>query len=134
MEDKSLQEMDGDQMRQMIADYMEKGFLSNIVAMFKVDLSLYDLVGDLLKDERFRVRMGVTALMEELHQMNPDDAKSAIPSLLPLLSHGTPTIRGDAAYLVGLIGDKKERESLVPLLSDPNPQVIEIVKDILEQS
>ncbi len=126
--------MDKDEMRQMIANYMEKGFLSNIIAMFKTDSSLYDLVGDLLKDERFRVRMGTTALMEELYQMTPDDVKPAIPSILPLLNHENPTIRGDAAYLVGLIGDEKERSSLAALLDDPNPQVVEIVKDILGHS
>lgn len=116
----------------MIADYMEQGFLSNIVAMFKTDLSLYAMVGDLLTDERFRVRMGVTALIEELHQARPQEAKQAAPSLLPLLAHENPTVRGDAAYLIGLVAKEENRSALMRLLKDPNPHVVEIVRDMLD--
>ncbi len=115
----------------MIADYMEKGFLSNIIAMFKADTSLYNLIGELISDERLMVRVGITALMEELRMIRPEEARMAVPSLLPVLHHENPTIRGDAAYLTGLVGDDKDREVLKPLLDDPNPQVVEIVEDIL---
>ena len=121
------------ELKQMIADYMEQGFLSNIIAMFKSDLSLYELVGTLLSDERFRVRMGMTALIEELHKTRPDEVRKALPSLLPLLGNESPTVRGDAAYLVGLIGDEEDRVVLKSLLNDPNPQVAEMVRDLLEQ-
>jgi len=117
----------------MIADYMEQGFLSNIIAMFKSDPSLYELVGTLLSDERLRVRMGMTALIEELHKTKPDEVRKALPSLLPLLGNESPTVRGDAAYLVGLIGDEEDRVVLKSLLNDPNPQVAEMVRDLLEQ-
>ena len=122
------------ELKQMIADYMEQGFLSNIIAMFKSDLSLYELVGTLLSDERFRVRMGMTALIEELHKTRPDEVRKALPSLLPLLGNESPTVRGDAAYLVGLIGDEEDRVVLKSLLNDPNPQVAEMVREILEQN
>jgi len=115
----------------MIADYMEKGFLSNIIAMFKADTSLYNLIGELISDERLMVRVGITALMEELRMIRPEEARLAVPSLLPVLNNENPTIRGDAAYLTGLVGDDKDREALKPLLDDPNPQVVEIVEDIL---
>ena len=49
-------------MKKMIADYMENGLLDNIIDMFKRDDSLYAYVGDLLTDERMRVRIGITAL------------------------------------------------------------------------
>ena len=122
------------ELKQMIADYMEQGFLSNIIAMFKSDPSLYELVGTLLSDERLRVRMGMTALIEELHKTRPDEVRKALPSLLPLLGNESPTIRGDAAYLVGLIGDEEDRVVLKSLLNDPNPQVAEMVREILEQN
>ena len=122
------------ELKQMIADYMEQGFLSNIIAMFKSDPSLYELVGTLLSDERLRVRMGMTALIEELHKTKPDEVRKALPSLLPLLGNESPTVRGDAAYLVGLIGDEEDRVVLKSLLNDPNPQVAEMVREILEQN
>lgn len=118
---------------QMIADYMEKGFLSNIVAMFKADPSLYAMVGDLLMDERLMVRVGMTALMEELQKLRPLEARQAVVSLLPLLRHESPTARGDAAYLIGLVGKEKDLAFLRPLLQDRHPQVVEIVKEILER-
>jgi len=116
----------------MIAEYMEKGFLSNIIAMFKADSSLYDMVGDLLRDERLMVRVGITALMEELAKVRPLEARKAVGSLLPLLRHESPTVRGDAAYLIGLVGEDKDLAFLKPLLKDPHPQVIEIVREILQ--
>ena len=115
----------------MIADYMEKGFLSNIVAMFKADISLYDLIGELISDERLMVRVGITALMEELQSIRPEEARMAVPSLLPVLQNENPTIRGDAASLIGLVGNEKDREVLKPLLDDSNAQVVEIIEDIL---
>jgi hypothetical protein len=126
--------VDRDELKKMIADYMEKGFLENILDMFRHDRSLYAMTGDLLRDERLRVRIGVTALIEELSEERPEESRLAAPSLLPLLNDNNPTIRGDAAYLIGLIGGKDNLESLKPLLNDTDPQVVEIVKEILDQS
>jgi HEAT repeat protein len=126
--------VDRDELKKMIADYMEKGFLENILDMFRHDRSLYAMTGDLLRDERLRVRIGVTALIEELSEERPEESRLAAPSLLQLLNDNNPTIRGDAAYLIGLIGGKDNLESLKPLLNDTDPQVVEIVKEILDQS
>jgi len=115
----------------MIADYMNKGFLENIIDMFKYDTSLYRFVGDLIKDERIRVRIGTTALIEELKEIRPEEVALAIPSLLPLLEDNNPTVRGDAAYLIGIIGESESLERLRPLLDDPSPQVAEVVREIL---
>jgi len=41
----------------MIADHMENGFLENIIDMFRHDTTLYSLVGELIQDERVRVRL-----------------------------------------------------------------------------
>ncbi|NOY64003.1 MAG: HEAT repeat domain-containing protein [Nitrospirae bacterium] len=119
------------QLLQMIADYMNKGFLENIIDMFKYDNTLYCFVGDLIKDERIRVRIGTTALIEELKAIRPDEVALAIPSLLPLLEDNNPTVRGDAAYLIGIIGESESLERLRPLLNDPSPQVAEVVREIL---
>ncbi len=119
-------------LKTMIMEYMEKGFLDNIIAMFKYDKTLYPLIGELMTDERMVVRMGITALVEELITIKPEEVKLAIPSLKAILTVENPTTRGDVAYLIGIIGGKEEYETLKPLLNDPNPQVAEVVKDLLE--
>ncbi len=53
---------ESDDLKTMLADYMENGLLDNIIDMFKHDQSLYAFVGDLITDERIRVRIGATAL------------------------------------------------------------------------
>jgi len=69
----------------MIADYMEKGFLENIIDMFRHDKSLYPLIGDLLNDERMRVRLGVSALVETLAEEDRGHISAAIPGIVDLL-------------------------------------------------
>ncbi|RMG71774.1 MAG: HEAT repeat domain-containing protein [Nitrospirae bacterium] len=123
--------MERQELKQMIADYMEKGFLENIIDMFKHDPSLYEMIGDLIKDERMRVKLGITALMEELSQQRPEDVKRALPFLYPLLEDENPTVRGDAANLIGIIGDPEGISKLRPLLQDKNPQVVEVVREFL---
>ncbi len=100
--------------KKMIADYMENGCLDNIIDMFRHDKSLYGYVRDLLTDERMRVRIGVIALLETLRKEDPENVKKAIPSVLPLLKDQNPVARGDAAYLLGLIGI----EDTIPFLED----------------
>ena len=79
------------------------------------------------------VRIGVAVLFEELQQTKPAEVELAIPSLLPLLSDQDPHIRGEAANLLGIIGSKKALTALEPLRNDPDPQVKEIVTDILAE-
>jgi hypothetical protein len=88
--------MEPSDLKKLIADYIENGFLENIIDMFKHDESLYYLIGDLVKDERLNVRIGVSALIETL----------AIPSIISLLKDQNPTIRSDTAYLLGIIRNK----------------------------
>jgi len=66
----------------MIADYMGKGFLENIVDMFRHDSKLYGLVGELIQDERVRVRIGVTALMEDLSVLDAPNVHCCCPTLI----------------------------------------------------
>lgn len=122
-----------DELKTMIADYMEKGFLENIIDMFKHDSSLYSLVGELMTDERVRVRLGMSALVETLGKEAPEHIKKAVPGILPLLKNPEPVIRGDAAYLIGIIGDSDS----IPLLkeaaeNDENPDVRLIAKEAIE--
>jgi len=122
----------------MIAEYMEKGFLENIIDMYRHDSKLYGLVGELIQDERVRVRIGVTALMEELSLLDAGNVRSAVSNLLPLLDHYNPVVRGDASNILGIIGD----ESILPFLekglndSDHNVRLIlgEAIEEIRHRS
>jgi HEAT repeat protein len=119
--------------KKMIADYMEAGYLENIIDMFKHDVSLYSYVGELLTDERMRVRIGITALLEEMKKEDSENVKKALPFIIPLLNNQNPTNRGDAAYLLGIIGDKDSVPHLEKLLEDEDPNVRLIAKEAIEE-
>jgi HEAT repeat protein len=117
----------------MIADYMENGFLENIIDMFRHDSSLYSLVGELIQDERVRVRIGITAMMEELRAIAGSDFLAAVPVLLPLLDHDNPVVRGDATNLLGIIGDRTVLPAIERALEDENPNVRLIAREAIEE-
>lgn len=119
--------------RAMIAEYMERGFLENIIDMFKHDRSLYLLIGDLMTDERVRVRLGMSALVEVLARDDPENILSSIPSIAGLLKNQNSTIRGDAAYLLGIIGHRDAMPYLVEVLKDQNADVKEIAREAIDE-
>jgi hypothetical protein len=118
---------------QVIGDFLELGHVENIVAMYRQDTGLYNLTGDLVRDERFAVRLGTAVLFEELVLVQPDETALAIPSLLPLLQEENPLLRGEAATILGIIGSAEALQPLLPLREDPDPRVREIINDILNQ-
>jgi HEAT repeat protein len=120
-------------MKTMIADYMEKGFLDNIIDMFKHDKNLYEYVGDLLTDERMRVRIGISALIETLKVEDSENIPKAIPYILPLLKNQNPVSRGDAAYLLGVIGRIDAIPFLNKIAKDEDANVRIIAKEALEE-
>ncbi len=120
-------------MKTLIADYMEKGFLENIIDMFKHDGSLFPLIGELMTDERVRVRLGVSALVETLAKEDPAPFSGAVPGIATLLKNENPTIRGDAAYLLGIIGHPDALPFLREASEDENGSVREIVREAIEE-
>jgi HEAT repeat protein len=120
-------------MVQLIGDFLELGHVENIVAMYKQDAGLYNLAGALIRDERFAVRLGTAVLFEELAEVQPGKTALAIPSLLPLLQEENPLLRGEAATILGIIGSPAALQHLRHLRDDPDPQVREIVSDIINQ-
>jgi HEAT repeat protein len=120
-------------LKKLIADHMEDGYLENIIDMFKHDSSLYTYVGELMTDERLRVRIGVSALIETLREEDPDNVSKAIPSLFPLLKNKDPIRRGDAAYILGMIGNKDAIPFLKEIENDEDENVRTIVKEAIEE-
>jgi len=118
-----------DELTRMVADYMEDGLLENIVIMFSHDRTLFPMVANLLQDERLRVRMGAVALVEALAERDPEGLPTIADAVAPLLHDTSATIRGDAAYSVGLTGTGTHLEGLRILLDDPFPDVREIAAE-----
>jgi hypothetical protein len=117
----------------LIADHMESGFLENIIDMFRHDRGLYRLVGELIRDERVRVRIGVTALIEELRILDPEHISEAVPGLLPLLASTEAVVRGDSANLLGIIGEMIALPAMKPLLEDQDENVRLIAKEAIDE-
>lgn len=115
-----------------IAEFIELGHVENIVSLFKEEKEYYQYVGELIRDERFMVRMGLAVLFEELAVARPQDVLLAVPSLLPVLQEEKPYLRGDAATLLGIIGTEEAKAQIRKLLNDPDAQVKEIAADILQ--
>ena len=120
-------------MLKMIADHMENGFLENIIDMFKHDNSLYPLLGDLLGDERIRVRIGTVALVETLKEEKVEHLQSAIPAVAQLLKDSNATIRGDAAYVLGIIGHSNALPFLKEVSGDEHQMVRKTVIEAIEE-
>ena len=115
----------------VIGDFLEQGLAENIVAMFKKEPELHRLTGELLKDERFMVRMGIAVLYEELAVERSKEISMAIPGLRPLLTDETNYIRGEACNILSIINNFEARKLLSSMVDDPDPQVREIVADSL---
>ena len=115
----------------LIGDTIETGLVENVAAMFLQDPDLYQLAGELIRDERFVVRVGTAVLFEELAVTRPAEIRLATPVLLPLLTDQTASIRGEAATLLGIIGSPEALAAVATLHHDADPQVAEIVADIL---
>jgi HEAT repeat protein len=112
---------------------MGRGFLDNIIALFRQDASLYRFIADMLGNDNIRVRLGATALVEELAGERRTELRNAVPGLVALLGHDNPTIRGDAASVLGIIGDQGAKEALQACLKDRHAGVREAVREALEE-
>lgn len=120
-------------MKTMIADYMEVGFLENIIAMFKRDKSLFSLLGHLMSDERGRVRVGAVALVEELKEEYNDEIVKVIPDIAKSLKDTNPAIRADAVYLLGIIGHRDALPYLSEVLNDKDGLVKETIEETIAE-
>jgi HEAT repeat protein len=130
-----MMEHSGDEtfdLKKMIADYMEGGLLDNIIDMFKHDESLYVHIAPLLTDERMRVRLGATILVESLAEQKPESIPKVLPYILPLLKDQNPVTRGDAAYLLGRIGKNDIVRHLEEITEDEDPNVRNIAREAID--
>jgi HEAT repeat protein len=124
--------MEDKEMRAMLIEYMEKGFLDNIIAMFRQDRSLYRFIADMVGDEQLRVRLGATALVEELVGEHREELGAAVRGLIALLKHENPTIRGDALSVLGIVRARAAQAAIEACLIDVHPGVREAAQEALD--
>lgn len=115
----------------IIKDFLEMGYVDNIVAMFYREPHYFGWTGEILDDERFNVRLGVLILFEALKERQSKHLEQAIDSLLPLLQSKQPHIRGEAVSVLAIIGTFRARGLIEEMTGDPHPLVREVVADIL---
>lgn len=127
-------EVSDQELKKVIADFLEMGHADNIFEMFKQDVRYYTWVGELIDDERFAVRLGISVLFEELKNHCPEDMHLAVPSLCRVLDDAPPHVRGDAINVLGIIGTDAALEGVRRALQDESPQVREVAGDVLEES
>ena len=127
-----MNEVSDSELKKVIADFLEMGHVENIVSMFKKEPLYFEWAGEILQDERFNVRLGLTILFEEFQTQRLDDMSRAIPSLKIVLDHESSLIRGEAIGILGIIGNDEALELIHSKQNDPNPQVREMVAFVLE--
>jgi len=71
--------------------------------------------------------------LEEIGTHRPELVRRAYSYLVTLLSHQDPNRRGDAAFLLGLIGDAKVLQRLEPLAEDGSPEVAEAAREAIKR-
>lgn len=129
----SAKSVSNQELKRVIADFLDMGHVENIVAMFRHEPRYYSWTGDILRDERFSVRLGVSVLFEELREKEPDRIELAIPSLVQLLGAEEPLLRGEAVSILGIIGSDKALAHVRTQYDDPSPRVREVVELVLQE-
>lgn len=125
-------EVSDQELKSVIADFLDMGHVENIVAMFRHDSLYFEWVGEILCDERFSVRLGLSVLFEELVTVRPEQLSLAIPSLKAVLEEEEPLYRGEALSLLGTIDSEESRDLIRTHLHDENPQVREMAELLLQ--
>lgn len=123
-----MNEVSDAELKKVIADYLEMGHAENIAAMFRRNPRYLAWTGELLQDERFNVRLGLTIVFEELRPAGRELIAQAIPSLRRTLDSASPLIRGEAIGILGIIGTAEAKKLIMEMKRDDDPQVREMVE------
>ncbi|GAB5047479.1 HEAT repeat domain-containing protein [Thermodesulfovibrio sp. TK110] len=129
----SFSNWEGEAFEEMLFDYLDNGYLENIITFFEHEPEQIKLIPKMLADERLRVKVGAFAIIEEMKAKNPAVLQKIIPDIVGLLKSKEKNIRGDAAYALEIIGDKEARPALIEALyKEDDPQVKEFIEDALK--
>ncbi len=125
-------EVSDQELKIVINDFIDQGHVENIVAMFRRYPQYYAWTGDLLRDERMSVRLGISVLFEELKQLQPEMLNLAVPSVIPLLEATNPLLRGEAISLLGIIATPEAFRAIRNHRDETDTQVLEMISLVLE--
>lgn len=128
------EEPDDEVMRTVIADFLEKGLVENMVSLCRQEPRQIAVSAALVADERLRVRLGLAVLFEELQGHCQKELHRAIPVLAEYCSHPEAWVRGEAATLLFLTGCAEALLLVQPLQYDPAPQVAELARELLDDA
>ena len=112
---------------------VKEGDAIKLAGMMVADCDLYDGALELLADSDWSVRMGMMVVLEEVAQSNAKLAQQAFSYLMDLLDHEEANLRGDAAYLLGRIGDASTLSRLEEVIADENSEVAEAAQEAIQQ-
>ena len=115
-----------------IAELLNGQSLSKVQELFRKNPSYLDYSADFMADERMRVRLAATSILEDLSAVIPEQIAPVVFLLIPLLQHPNHLVRGDAANLIAILDGKNRKEILKAMEDDPDPQVREVIRDILQ--
>lgn len=122
-----------EELKKVIADFLEMGHVENIIAMFRRNPDYFDWTGELLEDDRLNVRLGLTILFEAMQAQGNEHLVRAVPSLARMLENSSALLRGEAIGILGIIGSPEARELILSMQDDQSPQVREMVSLVLEE-
>ena len=92
---------------------------------------LFETIDIFMADERMRVRLAATSVVEELLPEFSDKIQSSVSAIIPLLNHPSHLVRGDAVNLLAVIDAPGNLELIKKMTEDPDLQVREVALDIL---
>jgi hypothetical protein len=117
--------------KELVFERLREGFLEEVIDMFKRDERLHPFVVDMIRDESMRIRMAGAVLVEELAKYDRDAAVRLIPLIAELLRSASPMIRGDGAYLLGVIKHKDALPFLTAAENDSHEYARDIIKETI---
>jgi hypothetical protein len=124
---------DASDFEEMLFDYLDNGYLENIITFFEHEPDQIKLIPKMLADERLRIKVGAFAIIEEIKAKNPAILQEIVQDIIELLKSKEKNIRGDAAYALEIIADKEAKPALMEALSkEDDPQVKEFIEDALK--
>lgn len=129
-----MDQVSDQELKKVMGDFLEMGHVDNIAAMYRQDANYYAWTGELLNDERFNVRLGISVLFEMLQEEEPEKTALAIPSLAKLLESDQPHIRGEAISVLAIIGSSEAIDLIAACTNDETPQIKELVEEILTEN
>ena len=116
----------------VLVSLVEMGRLSDCVRRILEGDGASELAAAWLRST-MSLRMGLMVVVEGVLEADRTALDDIVGKLLPALDAEDAGLRGDSADLLGQIGRASAVPALQALLGDPNPDVVEIVTDALEQ-